>query len=106
MGKKKGSGSHAGPHKNHGPKRHMFREFGKCLGIAIAKTGVLKKEHSRDSWELSCQARGVKNPTDSMWEEYASLKDDKAKHQWLNDVKAHYVELSKKDAEKAKKAKR
>ena len=56
-GKKVSSG---GPHKKHGPKRHLFRDY-KPMIKAFADAGLLSKYDNYESWVLACQARGKRN---------------------------------------------
>ena len=58
-GKRKGISS-GGPHKKHGPKRHLFREY-KPMVHVIAQSGLLSKYDNYESWVLACQSRGKRN---------------------------------------------
>ena len=79
MGKsKKRSGSSSGPHKKHGPKRHLFHDL-KPMVHEIAKAGVLTKYYAYESWALACQARGIKNPR----KEFIILKTKKEKDEYF-----------------------
>ena len=57
-GKKKGVSS-GGPHKKHGPKKKMFHKYPKCIRIAMAKSGMLKKDIDPEARE---QSESAKNP--------------------------------------------
>lgn len=58
-GKKVSSG---GVRKNHGPKKHLFKEY-KPMIKAMADAGLLTKYNNYDSFVIACQARGKRNPT-------------------------------------------
>ena len=70
-GKKK-SGSSGGPHKKHGPKRHLFKEYKPMIHV-IAKTGLLSKYSNYESFVLACSARGKRNPSKQEFMEFTLL---------------------------------
>ena len=86
-GKGKPSAS-AGPRlrKNHGPKRHMFREY-KPMVHEIAKAGILTKYHDRESFELALSARGIRQNIDAYWNEFLKLPTIAAKKEWFKNLK-------------------
>lgn len=49
--------SSGGPHKKHGPKRHLFKEY-KPMIKAMADAGLLTKYNDFESWSLAMAARG------------------------------------------------
>lgn len=79
MAKGKGKGgSSGGPHKKHGQKRHLFKEF-KPMIKAFADAGLLDKYHNYESFCLACNARGKRNPTKFEFNEFRLLPEDKQK---------------------------
>ena len=77
MAKGKGKGgSSSGPHKSHGPKRHMFKEF-KPMIKAFADAGLLDKYHNYESFVLACGARGKRNPSRQEFQQFTLLPRDK-----------------------------
>lgn len=79
MAKGKGKGgSSGGPHKKHGPKRKLFKEF-KPMIKAFADAGLLDKYHNYESFCLACNARGKRNPTRAEFTEFTHLPLDKQK---------------------------
>lgn len=85
MAKRK-SGTHSGVHKNHGPKRHMFKELKPMIHL-YSKYGVLSKYNSQESFILACQARGKKNVTAKDWSEFVALKTKKDKDAYFASLK-------------------
>jgi len=65
-------GTHSGPHKNHGPKRNMWKDF-KPLVKQIADAGLLTKYNCYESWCLACSARGKKDTTKSEFNKFVLL---------------------------------
>lgn len=59
MAKKKAT--HAGPHKSHGPKKKLFHGYSKCIRLALAKHGLLKKECNKEAFIQSQNAKGIRN---------------------------------------------
>ena len=75
---KGGSKSSGGPHKKHGPKRKLFKEF-KPMIKAFADAGLLDKYHNYESFCLACNARGKRNPTKQEFKEFTLLPYEKQK---------------------------
>ncbi len=69
--------------KNHGPKRHMFKDY-KPMIKAFADAGILDKYHDFESFQLSCAARGIKADLTEMWNEFRYLPRDKQKEYFKN----------------------
>ena len=82
-GKKVSSG---GPHKKHGPKRHMFKEY-KPMIHSIAKTGLLSKYYDKESFELALSARGIRQNVNAYWHEFVLLPTVAAKKEWFKNLK-------------------
>lgn len=55
-GKKRSTNS-GGPHKKHGPKKKMFHCYSKCIRIALAQAGLLKKEYNDEARAQSENAK-------------------------------------------------
>jgi len=100
-GKKVSSG---GPHKKHGPKRHMFKEY-KPMIYAFAQSGLLKKYYNRESFELSLNSRGIRNIPNWLWTEMISLPTEKEKKEWFKNLKTRNITKEDKDREAKKAAK-
>lgn len=79
-------GSHSGPHKSHGPKRHMWKDF-KPLVKPIADAGLLSKYHCYESWSLACNARGIKNPRKEDFNRFVLLKTVKEKDDYFKSLR-------------------
>lgn len=77
-------GSHSGPHKNHGPKRHLFKDF-KPLVHVFGKMGLLTKYNNFESFVLACNARGKKNPTKADFDKFVLL-DRKHQDEYLKSL--------------------
>ena len=75
---KGGSKSSGGSHKNHGPKKHLFKEF-KPMIKGFADTGLLSKYYNFDSFVSACSARGKRNPSKHDFNDFLALpmKDKK-----------------------------
>ena len=58
--------------KNHGPKRHLFKEFKPMVHI-FAATGILSKYYNYESFVQACGARGVRTALSEMWMDYSVL---------------------------------
>lgn len=86
MGKPKRSSGGSGLRKNHGPKRHLFKEYKPMVHI-IAKDGLLTKYYAFESWALACQARGIKNPRREDFNTFVVLKSRKEKDEWFASLK-------------------
>ncbi len=95
--------------KNHGPKRHMFKEL-KPMVHLFAQAGLLTKYNNYESFALSCAARGVKNGVPEMWSEF-KLLPRKEQDQYLANIKENAlaavarIEKRKKAAKKSAEAK-
>lgn len=76
-GKRKG-GSSGGPHKNHGPKKHLFKEYKPMVHI-FAQTGILSKYYNYESWAMACNAKGKKQTPHSEFQEFLRLKPEEKK---------------------------
>ena len=79
-GKKVSSG---GPHKKHGPKRHLFKEYKPMIHV-IAKTGLLSKYYNYESFVLACNARGKINASKEEFNTFASLPREQQKEYFKN----------------------
>ena len=84
-GKRKG-GSSGGPHKMHGPKRHMFKEY-KPMIHAFAKAGLLTKYENFESWQLAMAARGCKKADFNEFKRFVVLP--------LSDKKEYFKNIKK-----------
>ena len=82
-GKKVSSG---GPHKKHGPKRHMFKEY-KPMIRAFADAGLLSKYHNYESWQLAMAARGCRKADYNDFKAFVVLS--------LEEKKAYFKNLHK-----------
>ena len=76
-GKKKGASS-GGPHKNHGPKRHMHAWCG-SMKKDFADAGLLTKYHDYESWQQSMAARGRKDITRAEFNKFVLLSREEQK---------------------------
>ena len=87
--------------KNHGPKRHMFKDFKPMVHI-YAQTGILSKYYNYESFVQSIGSRGVRSMTKDLWEDYCllSIADKK---QFLKDIKNQEALLIKRKTEQDKK---
>ena len=83
-GKKKSGG---GAVKMHGPKRKLFHDWSRSMRIHLANAGLLTKYHNYESFKLACVARGVKNPTEAMFEEMRFLKTQADKDAWFKNLR-------------------
>ena len=79
-GKKVSSG---GPHKKHGPKRHMFKEFKPMIHV-FAKAGLLTKYNNFESWQLACAARGKKTADRGEFNSFVVLPIEQKKEYFKN----------------------
>jgi len=84
-GKRKGTSS-GGPHKKHGPKRHMHAWCGP-MKEAFAKTGILTKYYDFESWQLAMAARGNKKADYNEFKAFAALS--------MEEKKAYFAALKK-----------
>ena len=78
-------GMHSGPHKSHGPKRHLFKEF-KPMVHEFGRLGVLDKYTNEDSFILAMAARGNKKVLHSDWVKFSQLKTRKEKDAYFASV--------------------
>ena len=79
MAKGKGKGgASSGPHKKHGPKRHLFKEF-KPMVKAYADAGLLSKYYNYESWSQACAAKGKRNATRSDFNSFVNLPMEEKK---------------------------
>lgn len=81
---KRGSGG-SGLRKNHGPKRHLFKEF-KPMVWQFGKLGMLTKYNNYDSWVLACNARGKKNASYNEFKDFVILPQ-KAKDEYFASLR-------------------
>ena len=81
-GKKVSSG---GPHKKHGPKKHMFRWCGP-MKHSMAKTGILSKYCDKESFAQALAAKGIKSSIDSMWKTFISLPTREEQKTWFKNL--------------------
>lgn len=69
-------------HKKHGPKRHQFREYGKCGRVMMARTGVLNKYADYECFCQALVAHGISHEFAARWDDYKSLPMAKKKAYW------------------------
>lgn len=83
---KRSSGS--GLRKNHGPKKHMHKDF-KPMVHLFAKAGLLTKYNNEESFVRACEARtGRKNNNShAEWIKFSALKTNKAKDEYFHSLK-------------------
>lgn len=89
MKKKNNSSVGSVVRKSHGPKRHLFADYGSMLTYEFSKAGVLTKYNNFESFKLACMARGCKNPTKTMWSVFSILNTIAEKDEWLKNVKTN-----------------
>jgi len=80
-GKKVSSG---GPHKKHGPKKKLFHCWDSTMRLHLAKASLLCKYTNKESWEQSCNAKGIRAEGDSLWKEFVAL-DLNSKKVWFKN---------------------
>ncbi len=85
MAKTKRSSGSSGLRKNHGPKRHLHKDY-KPMVHVIAKAGLLSKYSDKESFILACTARGVKHNYDALWSQFALLKTKAEKDAWFKNL--------------------
>lgn len=90
--------------KNHGPKRHMFKDY-KPMVHEFAKAGLLTKYSDYESFALSCAARGVKSGVAEMWMEFRYLPRDK-QNEYLKNIRENSVAAVAKSEKRKKAAKK
>lgn len=79
----KGKSTSSGPHKEHGPKKHMHRWTG-AMKWSLAKSGILKKEHDYESFQMACQARGKRSISETDFKLYRDMKQEDQKTYFSN----------------------
>lgn len=89
MNKKSSSSVGSIVRKSHGPKRHLFADYGSTLTYEFGKAGVLTKYSNFESFKLACMARGCKNPTKTMWSVFSVLNTKAEKDEWLKNIKTN-----------------
>lgn len=72
--------------KNHGPKRHMFKNY-KPLVHDFARTGILSKYYNYESFAQAMAARGIRTNIKEMWTEFFKLPSHKDKIKYLADAR-------------------
>ena len=82
-GKKVSSG---GPHKKHGPKRHLHAWCG-AMKKDFADAGLLSKYEDFESWQLAMAARGCKKADKAEFSRFVVLS--------LEEKKAYFANLKK-----------
>lgn len=85
MAKPKRGGS-GGPHKNHGPKKHLFKEYKPMIHV-FAKAGLLGKYYNEESFLMAVAARTKGKATHAEWEAFKCLP--------LEQKKAYFENLKK-----------
>jgi len=83
---KGGSKSSGGPHKKHGPKKKMFHCWDSTTRLHLAKAGLLRKYNNKESFEQCITAKGVRNNTDDLWNEFIKLNEIDKKT-WFKQIK-------------------
>lgn len=87
--------------KNHGPKRHMFKDF-KPMVAVFAQTGILSKYYNYESFVQALAIRGVRSMTQELWADFIVMKHEDKKA-FFKDVKAHESAVIRRKAEQDKK---
>ena len=80
---KGGAKSSSGPHKKHGPKRKLFKEYKPMIKM-FADAGLLDKYHNFESWQLACAARGVKKADRAEYNKFSVLTMAEKKEYFKN----------------------
>ena len=80
-GKKVSSG---GPHKKHGPKKHMHSWTGP-LKWKFGQMGALTKYSDKESFAQSLNAKGIKSSIDSLWNNFLSLPKEE-RRSWFKNL--------------------
>jgi len=86
MAKPKRSGSSSGLRKNHGPKRHLFKEL-KPLLTSMHQFGLINKYNAEESFILACAARGHAKVTHADWQKFCLLKTTKEKDEYFASLR-------------------
>ena len=79
----KGKSTSSGPHKNHGPKKHMHAYTGP-MKWQFGKMGVLSKYWDYEAWQQACTAKGKRNATYSEFKSFFVMDMDKKKEYFAN----------------------
>lgn len=87
--------------KNHGPKKHMFKDF-KPMVAAFARAGVLSKFYNYESFVQSLTSQGVRSMTKELWADFSILPYE-AKKEFLKNIQAQETLMIKSKAEQDKK---
>lgn len=72
MAKPKRASAGSGLRKNHGPKRKLFKEYKPMIHV-FAKSGLLNKYNSEESFLLAVASRGNKKVSHADWESFKTL---------------------------------
>lgn len=86
MGKPKRSGGGSGLRKNHGPKRHLFKEYKPMIHV-MHQNGLLNKYNCKESFILACTARGNNKVTNADWAKFSLLS--------FNEKKEYFAAMKK-----------
>lgn len=84
--------------KNHGPKRHMFNEYGSMFTYKFGKLGLLTKYTNFKSWQLACVARGCKSPSEELWHTFMCLSTNEEKDRWFKELRSNKSSILSKHA--------
>ena len=83
--KKSSSQSVSKLRKRHvGPKKKLFHCWDSTMRLHLAKAGLLCKYTNKESWEQSCNAKGIRAEGDSLWKEFVAL-DLNSKKVWFKN---------------------
>lgn len=85
--------------KNHGPKRHLFKEY-KPMVHVFAQSGLLDKYHNFESFTISCGAKGVRSNVAALWDEFRYLPYDQQK-EFFKNLKENAQRIDAKIAKKS-----
>jgi len=84
--------------KNHGPKKHLFKEFKPMIKV-FADSGLLNKYYNYESFCLSCGSKGIRNNTQDLWFEFKDLSYPEKKAYFAN-IQANAQAIANKDKNK------
>ena len=87
--------------KNHGPKRHMFKDFKPMIAV-FAQTGILSKFYNYESFVQALAVRGVRSMTQELWADFVLLSHSE-KRVFLRDIKAQERLAAQRKTEQDKK---
>lgn len=91
--------------KQHGPKRHMFKDY-KPMVHAFAQAGILSKYYNYESFAQACAARGIRTGIELMWDEFTRLPHNE-KNIYLKNAQANATAaIRREENRKAKAAKK